>query len=49
MVGTPITYRAGDQPNNAYTLGARNAGDVVATGELQELFMLLPINAPVRN
>jgi xylulokinase len=30
--GTPITYRAGDQPNNAYTLGARNAGDVVATG-----------------
>ena len=31
-VGTPITYRAGDQPNNAYTLGARNIGDVVATG-----------------
>ena len=31
-VGTPITYRAGDQPNNAYSLGARNAGDVVATG-----------------
>lgn len=30
--GTPITYRAGDQPNNAYTLGARNTGDVVATG-----------------
>ena len=30
--GTPITYRAGDQPNNAYTLGARNIGDVVATG-----------------
>ena len=30
--GTPITYRAGDQPNNAYTLGARNNGDVVATG-----------------
>lgn len=30
--GTPITYRAGDQPNNAYTLGARAAGDVVATG-----------------
>ena len=32
MAGTAITYRAGDQPNNAYTLGARNAGDVVATG-----------------
>ena len=30
--GTSITYRAGDQPNNAYTLGARKAGDVVATG-----------------
>ena len=30
--GTPITYRAGDQPNNAYSLGARNTGDVVATG-----------------
>lgn len=30
--GTPITYRAGDQPNNAYTLGARSTGDVVATG-----------------
>lgn len=30
--GTPITYRAGDQPNNAYALGARKAGDVVATG-----------------
>ena len=32
IAGTPITYRAGDQPNNAYSLGARNAGDVVATG-----------------
>tara|TARA_B100001173_G_C16030595_1_gene566601 strand:+ start:444 stop:1913 length:1470 start_codon:yes stop_codon:yes gene_type:complete len=31
-VGTPITYRAGDQTNNAFTLGARKAGDVVATG-----------------
>ncbi|MDA0200648.1 MAG: FGGY family carbohydrate kinase [Bacteroidetes bacterium] len=30
--GTPVTYRAGDQPNNAFTLGARKAGDVVATG-----------------
>lgn len=32
IAGTPITYRAGDQPNNAYTLGARSTGDVVATG-----------------
>ena len=30
-VGVPVTYRAGDQPNNAYALGARSAGDVVAT------------------
>ena len=29
--GVPVTYRAGDQPNNAYALGARNTGDVVAT------------------
>ena len=32
LEGTPITYRSGDQPNNAYTLGARSFGDVVATG-----------------
>lgn len=31
LEGVPVTYRAGDQPNNAYALGARNAGDVVAT------------------
>ena len=30
-IGIPVTYRAGDQPNNAFTLGARNSGDVVAT------------------
>ena len=32
LEGTPITYRSGDQPNNAYTLGARCSGDIVATG-----------------
>ena len=31
LEGIPVTYRAGDQPNNAYALGARKAGDVVAT------------------
>ena len=31
LEGVPVTYRAGDQPNNAYALGARKAGDVVAT------------------
>ena len=30
--GTPVVYRAGDQPNNALSLGALNAGDVAATG-----------------
>uniref|UniRef100_UPI00260595A9 FGGY family carbohydrate kinase n=1 Tax=uncultured Dokdonia sp. TaxID=575653 RepID=UPI00260595A9 len=30
--GMPITYRAGDQPNNALTLGVLNPGQVAATG-----------------
>ena len=30
-IGIPVTYRSGDQPNNALTLGARSSGDVVAT------------------
>ena len=29
--GTPITYRAGDQPNNALSLGVMNVGEVAAT------------------
>jgi xylulokinase len=29
---TPISYRAGDQPNNAYALGVINDGDAAATG-----------------
>lgn len=29
--GIPITYRAGDQPNNALSLGVLNAGEVAAT------------------
>ena len=31
-VGTPIAYRAGDQPNNALSLGVINPGEVAATG-----------------
>jgi xylulokinase len=31
-VGTPILYRAGDQPNNALTLNVFNPGEVAATG-----------------
>lgn len=29
--GIPVTYRAGDQPNNAFALGAVNPGEVAAT------------------
>lgn len=29
--GTPITYRSGDQPNNAMSLGVLNPGEVAAT------------------
>ena len=30
--GTPITYRAGDQPNNALSLNVLNPGEIAATG-----------------
>ncbi len=30
--GTPISYRAGDQPNNAFSLGVLHSGEVAATG-----------------
>ncbi len=30
--GTPILYRAGDQPNNAFTLNVLEPGDLAATG-----------------
>ncbi|MBL7775521.1 MAG: carbohydrate kinase, partial [Saprospiraceae bacterium] len=30
--GTPVTYRAGDQPNNALSLNALQPGEVAATG-----------------
>jgi xylulokinase len=29
--GTPVTYRAGDQPNNAFSLNVLNVGEVAAT------------------
>ncbi len=29
--GTPISYRAGDQPNNAFSLNVLNAGEIAAT------------------
>ena len=30
--GTPVSYRAGDQPNNAFSLDVLNPGEVAATG-----------------
>jgi xylulokinase len=30
--GTPVAYRAGDQPNNAFSLNVLNPGEVAATG-----------------
>ncbi|MBJ6368916.1 xylulokinase [Snuella sedimenti] len=32
IIGTPIFYRAGDQPNNALSLNVFNPGEVAATG-----------------
>lgn len=32
VAGIPVTYRAGDQPNNALSLNVLNAGEVAATG-----------------
>jgi xylulokinase len=32
LVGTPVTYRAGDQPNNAMSLNVLKPGEVAATG-----------------
>lgn len=29
--GTPVGYRAGDQPNNAFSLNVRNPGEIAAT------------------
>lgn len=29
--GTPVSYRAGDQPNNAYSLNVLNPGEIAAT------------------
>ena len=31
LEGTPITYRAGDQPNNAFSLKVLNPGEIAAT------------------
>ncbi len=32
MAGTPVSYRGGDQPNNALSLNVLNPGEIAATG-----------------
>lgn len=32
LEGTPVSYRAGDQPNNALSLNVMNPGEIAATG-----------------
>lgn len=46
--GTPVTYRAGDQPNNAFSLNVNNPGEVAATagtsGVVYGISDLIPAN-----
>lgn len=43
-IGTPIMYRAGDQPNNALTLNVFNPGEVAATGGTSGVFYAVTDN-----
>lgn len=42
--GTPIYYRAGDQPNNALSLNVLNPGEVAATGGTSGVFYAVSDN-----
>jgi hypothetical protein len=42
--GIPVSYRAGDQPNNAFSLNVSQPGEVAATAVHPELYMVLLIN-----
>jgi xylulokinase len=42
--GTPILYRAGDQPNNALSLNVFNPGEVAATGGTSGVFYAVTDN-----
>ena len=46
--GTPILYRAGDQPNNALTLNVLNPGEVAATGGTSGVVYAVTDNLSVR-
>jgi len=45
--GTPILYRAGDQPNNALSLNVLNEGEVAATGGTSGVVFALTKNLEV--
>ena len=46
--GTPIMYRAGDQPNNALALQVLNAGEVAATGGTSGVIYAVSDNNQIR-
>jgi len=47
-IGTPILYRAGDQPNNALSLNVFNTGEVAATGGTSGVVYAITDNLSVK-
>ena len=47
-IGTPILYRAGDQPNNALSLNVFNPGEVAATGGTSGVIYAVTDNLSVK-
>lgn len=47
-VGTPILYRAGDQPNNALSLNVFKPGEIAATGGTSGVFYAITDNLSVK-
>ena len=48
MEGTPILYRAGDQPNNALSLNVFNPGEVASTGGTSGVIYAITDNLSVK-
>src|SRR5690606_39518822 len=46
--GTPILYRAGDQPNNALSLNVFNPGEVASTGGTSGVIYAITDNLSVK-
>jgi xylulokinase len=47
-IGTPILYRAGDQPNNALSLNVFNPGEIAATGGTSGVVYAITDNLSVK-